>query len=41
MGVLETIKTRIEIQEFEKKSVEVEAKKKILEAGRLAPSGRN
>ena len=41
MEVLETIKTRIEIQEFEKKSVEVEAKKKILEAGRLAPSGRN
>ena len=41
MEVLETIKTRIEIQEFEKKSVELEAKKKILEAGRLAPSGRN
>ena len=41
MGVLEIIKTRIEIRDFEKKSVDVEAKKKILEAGRLAPSGRN
>jgi|TARA_B100000809_G_scaffold182439_1_gene180199 nitroreductase len=41
MGVLEIIKTRIEIREFEKKSVGMSAKKKILEAGRLAPSGRN
>tara|TARA_A100001037_G_scaffold207564_1_gene185923 strand:- start:4572 stop:5087 length:516 start_codon:yes stop_codon:yes gene_type:complete len=41
MRILEIIETRIEIREFEKKSVDVEVKKEILEAGRLAPSGRN
>ncbi len=41
MRVLETIETRIEIREFKKKDVDKEIKLRILEAGRLAPSGLN
>lgn len=41
MDVSEAIETRIEVRSFRDKPVNDETKRAILEAGRLAPSGRN
>lgn len=41
MDVTEAVKTRIEIKEYSEESVDDEEKRAILDAGRLAPSGRN
>ncbi len=41
MTVTEAIETRIELREFADESVDDRTKRSILEAGRLAPSGKN
>lgn len=41
MDVTEAIETRIELREYADESVDDETKRAILEAGRLAPSGKN
>lgn len=41
MDVTEAIETRIEVREYEDRLVDMTTKRAILEAGRLAPSGRN
>lgn len=41
MDVFEAIETRIEIREFADRRVDEGVKRKVLDAGRLAPSGRN
>lgn len=41
MNVTEAIETRLELKEYSSESVESEIKRAILDAGRLAPSGRN
>lgn len=41
MDVEEAIETRLEIREYADESVDDETKREILDAGRLAPSGRN
>ncbi|MFC4246022.1 nitroreductase family protein [Natribaculum luteum] len=41
MDVFEAIETRLEIKEFDDRRVDETVKQKVLDAGRLAPSGRN
>ncbi|MFB6109798.1 MAG: nitroreductase family protein [Halodesulfurarchaeum sp.] len=41
MDVFEAIETRVEISEFADTQVSEEEKRRVLDAGRLAPSGRN
>ena len=41
MDVTEAIETRLELREFADDPVDAATKRRILEAGRLAPSGRN
>lgn len=41
MDVIEAVETRIEIKEYSDEPVDNETKREILNAGRLAPSGRN
>ena len=41
MDVTEAIETRIELREFADESVEDDVKRAMLDAGRLAPSGKN
>lgn len=41
MDVFEAVETRIEIKEFADRRVEEDVKRDVLDAGRLAPSGRN
>ena len=41
MNVAEAIETRIEIREYRDEAVDDDEKRAILDAGRLAPSGRN
>lgn len=41
MDVTEAVTTRIELKEYSDESVDAETKRAILDAGRLAPSGRN
>lgn len=41
MDVSEAVETRIEVREYSDESVDARTKRAILDAGRLAPSGRN
>lgn len=41
MNVTEAVETRIELKDYRDEPVEPEIKRAVLEAGRLAPSGRN
>lgn len=41
MDVFEAIETRVELKEFADRQVGEEVKRRVLDAGRLAPSGRN
>lgn len=41
MDVTEAVETRLEIKEYSDEPVDDETKRDVLEAGRLAPSGRN
>lgn len=41
MDVFEAIETRIEVNEFADKQIDEEIKRRVLDAGRLAASGRN
>ena len=41
MQVTEAVETRIELREYSDEPVAADTKRAILEAGRLAPSGRN
>lgn len=41
MDVMEALKNRLEIREYSSEPVDSTVKKEVLEAGRLAPSGKN